>query len=161
VPVIERRAARALLIAEQSVLLIEGLDPSRPELGTWWHTPGGGIEPDESLAAAVAREVFEETGLAIEPERFGAVVAARTTEFEFEGVTYHQREWFFAVEVAPFTPRRAEWNAAEQRSLLGYRWWTAEALEQTGDRVYPREIAALLRAALRGPIDPPMELSGD
>jgi 8-oxo-dGTP pyrophosphatase MutT (NUDIX family) len=36
--------------------------------GTWgWEVPAGGVEPDESLAAAAAREVLEETGWAVGP----------------------------------------------------------------------------------------------
>ena len=37
--------------------------------GDVWVAPGGGIEPHESPADAVAREVWEETGLAVEPVR--------------------------------------------------------------------------------------------
>src|SRR6478735_11683867 len=92
VMMIERRAARALLIAGDSVLLIRGCDPARPELGDWWLTPGGGIEDGESFAVAVAREVREETGLDLPPDRFGACVATRVAEFDFDGQAFHQRE---------------------------------------------------------------------
>lgn len=34
-----------------------------------WGFPGGGVEPGESLAVAVRREVEEETGLLVEPVR--------------------------------------------------------------------------------------------
>lgn len=30
-----------------------------------WHFPGGGVEPGEAAATAVAREIFEETGLRV------------------------------------------------------------------------------------------------
>ena len=38
-----------------------------------WSTPGGSIEPDETPADAVVREVFEETGLLVVPTRLIAV----------------------------------------------------------------------------------------
>jgi len=38
-----------------------------------WSTPGGMIEPDERPADAVVREVWEETGLVVTPERVLAV----------------------------------------------------------------------------------------
>ena len=71
--VIERQAARTLLIADGSVLLIKGCDPARPEAGTWWLTPGGGIDDGESLEVAAVREVLEETGLQLAPDELGPV----------------------------------------------------------------------------------------
>jgi 8-oxo-dGTP pyrophosphatase MutT (NUDIX family) len=41
----------------------------RQREGDVWSTPGGVIEPDESPAAAVVREVREETGLSVRPVR--------------------------------------------------------------------------------------------
>ena len=38
-----------------------------------WSTPGGMIEPDERPADAVVREVWEETGLRVEPVRVAGV----------------------------------------------------------------------------------------
>ena len=156
----DRTAARALLLADRSVLLIKGRDPGRPELDAWWMTPGGGVEAGEAIEVAAAREVLEETGLAIEPERFGPVVATRSTEFEFAGDDYHQREWFFAVAVARFRPERHGWDDTELLALIEHRWWTLDELEATDEIVYPLELASLVAAVLDGGIDEPMRLSG-
>lgn len=34
-----------------------------------WEGPGGAVEENETLEEAIMREVFEETGLAVTPER--------------------------------------------------------------------------------------------
>lgn len=41
----------------------------RIAFGGWWCFPGGGIEPGEKPAEALIREVQEEVGLEIEPDR--------------------------------------------------------------------------------------------
>src|SRR5574341_233876 len=41
----------------------------RQREGEIWSTPGGVIEPDETPADAVVREVREETGLLVRPDR--------------------------------------------------------------------------------------------
>jgi 8-oxo-dGTP pyrophosphatase MutT (NUDIX family) len=46
-----------------SILLVRQRD------GAIWSTPGGAIEPDETPADAVVREVQEETGLRVRPDR--------------------------------------------------------------------------------------------
>jgi 8-oxo-dGTP diphosphatase len=47
------------------VLLVER---GREPLKGWWSLPGGVVEPGESLADAVRREVREETGLEVMPQ---------------------------------------------------------------------------------------------
>ena len=54
----------------------------------FWVAPGGGAEGEEDLFATARREVFEEAGLAVEPERLAYIE---------ELVTPHTREckvWF-------------------------------------------------------------------
>jgi 8-oxo-dGTP pyrophosphatase MutT (NUDIX family) len=43
-----------------------------------WSFPGGGVEPGESPASAVVREVLEETGYQVEPIRIAAVLGAES-----------------------------------------------------------------------------------
>ena len=54
----------AVVVDRGRVLLVQrGTEPARGQ----WSLPGGLIEIGESLSAAVAREVREETGLNVEP----------------------------------------------------------------------------------------------
>jgi 8-oxo-dGTP pyrophosphatase MutT (NUDIX family) len=158
---VDRRAARVLLLADGAVLLIQGHDPSQPELGPWWHTPGGGIEEGEPLEEAAAREVEEETGLRLDAGSLGPYVATRRTGFEFDGCHYEQDEWFFAARVERFEPHGRGWVEIERRSLLRYGWWTPDELDATDDVVYPRELADLVRVLLAGGPAEPVRLSRD
>jgi len=149
-----------LLINNGSVLLIKGRDPARPEAGTWWLTPGGGIEDGESIEDALVREILEETGLVLPAERVGSIVATRVAEFEFDELEYRQSESFFAIEVDEFVPHAHGWDAIEQRALLDHRWWTLDELRSTTELVYPRELAAVVEAVLDGPVESPIRLTG-
>jgi ADP-ribose pyrophosphatase YjhB (NUDIX family) len=54
----------AVVVDRGRVLLVQrGTEPARGQ----WSLPGGLVEVGESLTAAVAREVQEETGLVVEP----------------------------------------------------------------------------------------------
>jgi 8-oxo-dGTP pyrophosphatase MutT (NUDIX family) len=158
--ILERRAGRVLLLAEGSVLLIKGFDPARPEAGTWWLTPGGGADDGETIEAAAAREVPEETGFQLDRDQLGPVIATRVAAFDFEGRRYRQTEWFFAVEVTAFTPRSHGWDDLERRSLLDHRWWTVDELRNTRETVYPRELADVAHAVLDRDITGAIRLSG-
>ncbi len=55
----------AIILDGNRVLLVRrGQEPMKGE----WSIPGGALELGETLAAAVRREVFEETGLEVETE---------------------------------------------------------------------------------------------
>jgi 8-oxo-dGTP diphosphatase len=70
---------------EGRVLLVErGKDPGKG----LWTVPGGRLEPRETLAQAVAREVREETGLIVEVGALACVVERMGDDFHFVILDY-------------------------------------------------------------------------
>jgi 8-oxo-dGTP pyrophosphatase MutT (NUDIX family) len=144
-----RVAARVLLVdPAQRLLLFEGVDPHMPDRA-FWFTAGGGLEPGEELLPAAVRELREETGLQVPPERLQGPVWLRRVRFRFEGVEYDSDEWFFlaaltdaaVVDTTGFTD-------LENRTVRGHRWWSAADLRATTETIYPLQLAELLPGLL-------------
>ena len=139
----ERRGAKVILIAaDGSTLLFRGGDPARPDAGTWWFPPGGGVEPDETVEAAARREVLEETGL--ELDELGPVAARRLVEFQFDGRTIVSDEVYFVVRVAGGAIDTDGWTELEREVVEEHRWWTVDELRATDETVYPDDLLDLV-----------------
>jgi 8-oxo-dGTP pyrophosphatase MutT (NUDIX family) len=148
---ISRRAARVLLVdAAGRVLLFHGFDPNDPG-HRYWFTVGGGLEPDESAAEGGARELYEETGLAMLPADLGEPVWQDVTEFPFEGRWYRQDQDYFLVRVPSWTVDVSHFDAAELRSVDAHRWWSVAELESASDPYYPQQLPRLLTRLLGVP----------
>jgi 8-oxo-dGTP pyrophosphatase MutT (NUDIX family) len=142
--VIPRRAARVLVLdAGDRVLLLHGFNPSAPaEL--FWFTIGGGVDPGESPAAAAARELLEEAGVAVDPADLGEPVWHRIAEFSFDGRRYRQEEGYFLLRVESLEVSLAGLDTIEQETVVGYRWWDATGLKTVGEVFFPAELPRLL-----------------
>ena len=140
----ERIAARVVLVdGAGRALLFCGGDPANPAGGTWWFTPGGGVEPGETIEDAARREVLEETGVRI--GELGPVVHERYTEFAFNGGMLRQRESYYRVRVDELTDIDTRgWTDLERRSVSGYRWWGVDELRTTGEVFFPANLIHLI-----------------
>lgn len=129
------------------VLLLHGDDPTNAAEGSWWITPGGGLEPGETTAEAARRELLEETGFACEP--LSEIVFRRKAVFEFHQVIYEQSEDFYLVQIDErFEIDTSQHSAIERQTLFEYRWWSIDDLRTTTEVVFPENLADLLQALL-------------
>ena len=133
-----RQAGRAILRDRAGrVLLIRFV---LPNMG-FWATPGGGVEPGETLLEAARRELHEELGIAVALE--GPVHTA-VGVFEFEGVLFENTDTFFAG-FYDGAPQLVGVTETESAALQEVRWWTPAEIEITAEAVFPRDLAAVLR----------------
>ncbi|MBE1531090.1 NUDIX domain-containing protein [Actinomadura algeriensis] len=90
------RAAEGIeVIARAVVRTSEGLLLARSRGTDWWFLPGGHVEPDESVGAALVRELGEELGLTVRaPTMIGTVENA----YVQDGRRRHEINLVFAVD---------------------------------------------------------------
>lgn len=79
-PVI-RNSAKALVLKGGALLLNTHLDAQGQP---YYDLPGGGQHPMETMEEAVVREVWEETGLRVEPVRFAALAEEIFTDEDMQ-----------------------------------------------------------------------------
>jgi 8-oxo-dGTP pyrophosphatase MutT (NUDIX family) len=140
-----RRSARVILLDGSDRLLLLRWDraPGRPENGYVWITPGGGVENGEELDVAAARELREETGLAVTPRDL-RLVAFTTGTADLGWASGLFRDDFFLCRVTRHDVDTAGQTDLERRHNSGYRWWTHADLVSTDETILPNHLAAVV-----------------
>jgi len=140
-----REGVRAVVLDDDDrILLVHFQFPD----WTLWATPGGGVEPGETLDVAIRRELLEEVGL-VDVE-LGPIIWERTHIFpfaEFSG----QHERFFLVRTSTnvISPSFSQQELLAER-LTAARWWSVQEIREASDeRFAPRQLASLLVTLLQ------------
>jgi len=142
--------------AAGDVLLFLGRDPDRPDEGTWWFPPGGGVEADETDEQAALRELREETGLLVGD--VGPPIATRQATFAFEGQLLDSDEVYFLIRVDRFELEAVHKGGAvfdrERLEWLNGQW--IRRLAPVTKATFPARSTDLTSSLVRGaPPGPP------
>ncbi|QDT43623.1 hypothetical protein Pan241w_37250 [Gimesia alba] len=148
-----RHSARAILLNYQDqVLLIQHqdttpVDPARPDVLSYWATPGGGIEAGEQAVNALRRELREELGLThVTIGRQVGIREVRLNLPEAGVVLSHETYYVCRVSEVPLI-NQAGLSDSERQTLKAIRWWSCEELVNTTEILRPGALPQLVETA--------------
>jgi 8-oxo-dGTP pyrophosphatase MutT (NUDIX family) len=149
-----RDAIRAILITPSAEVLLMRIRPPDGD-ECFWITPGGGLEPGETVEVGLRRELLEELGL--RQFEIGPLVWRRQHTFDWDGQRICQSERYHIVRVERFEPRMSD--ATEARVLQQFRWWQVSELANAEERLTPLAFSAIVSEYLaHGPPREPLEV---
>ncbi len=149
-------SVRILLINDQNqILLLCADDPSTTDLngnyrGTFWFSPGGKPENEETLKEAAVRELFEETGLKEDQVRFGPVVWKESFTFVLHKVPTRLHQKFIVAKTSEIKTTFDNLMPEERPILKELRWFSVEDIRNCPETIYPHNLAEHLPAILEG-----------
>ena|GEM_PF-3131833 len=121
--------------------------------GRDWSLPGGEVEPNELIPEATARELFEETGLIVEPQRLLFVNDNVTCSFFTDPVWapggLHELGFYWLCRVVggEFDPGPHIERSGEIEESLRHYWRTPEELKELP--FYPEWLTGELERGMR------------
>lgn len=139
-------AGGVVLTAERELLVVSERH-RRAGTGRHYKLPGGALHPREHIAAAVAREILEETGI---ETRFRSLVCFR----HWHGYRDGKSDIYFVCRLEPLTTG----ITCQREELDECRWMPVdEYLAHDEVSVFNKRV---VRAALRGDLIVPEEIAG-
>jgi 8-oxo-dGTP diphosphatase len=122
-----------------SILLIRFVVPREGGEFVFWALPGGEIEAGETEAEAAVREVYEELGIEVMVE---GPVYRDANRFLHQGEMQDNVDFLFLASCGREAPRLTGVTPEEIGIMKEMRWWTAEEIEASPEKIFPEELAA-------------------
>jgi 8-oxo-dGTP diphosphatase len=123
-----RISAGAIIIKDNKMLLVRYADGHRR---TYLAAPGGGVNNEEGLSEAVIREVKEETGIEIVPDKILCVEDLNSRKYRMVKI------WFLCRMVGGQLERT---QGTVDETIIEANWYTKNRLQN--EVVYPSIIMA-------------------
>ncbi|EGY4970783.1 NUDIX domain-containing protein [Salmonella enterica subsp. enterica serovar Derby] len=136
-----RPSSRLIIISPENQVLLFFFSHENDALNgkSYWATPGGGLESNESFEQAALRELREETGII--KNDVGPQVATRSFPMMLpSGETVLAEEHFFIVNVEKTDTDKTGWSNNERKVIRDQYWWTLEELQLTKETIFPRDL---------------------
>ena len=92
----ERRVNVRGIVFNENMILAQKYKDRDGNESEYWGTPGGGLDPGESLQEGLHREMIEETGIA---PKIGKLLFIQQFQMQrYDGSTREELEFFFHIE---------------------------------------------------------------
>lgn len=141
-----RNSVKAVILRDHHILMIRARDPS---FGDFYYLPGGGQEPQETMAEAVVRECVEEIGCPVEvgPLLFVCEYIHEALRYEWQH-SRHQIDFMFRCALPPGAEPGK--GACPDDYQTGVVWVPLSELETL--RHYPKGLTQALRDPGHAPV---------
>jgi 8-oxo-dGTP pyrophosphatase MutT (NUDIX family) len=140
-----RRSARVVLLNDRNEVFLFRHRDSR---GTFWVTPGGGVEEGETWEEAAIREMWEETGISGIP--LGPCIWTRTPAVNMFGEPAFGQERYYLVRCGMREVSNANQLDYEREVYTVSGWWSLEQMRSSQETFYPDLLCDLLLPVVSG-----------